>query len=104
MNINNEIEYIHKILKTEHHFFTETADRGVLLRLENNSALKYSFKGMTMVSAITETLSYIKQEISAGSLKDVTNDEAEIDGVEKEESNQSGFLDKFKKKKDGENK
>jgi len=110
MNINKEIEYIHKVLGTRHSFFTETAEKGVKLRLEDDICCKYSFIGMTMVTALNEALAYIKQEVKAGSLKDTSVDETDIVYIEdveenQEETIQSDFSNKLKKdKKHGKNK
>lgn len=100
MNITKKIEYIHEVLETKHYFFTETADKGVLLRLEDDNSCKYSFKGMTMVSAMSEALAYIRQEIKAGSLADV--DITEKEAIEKnkhEHKDQPSILNKLKRNK-----
>lgn len=103
MDITKKMEYIHEVLETKHYFFTETADKGVLLRLEDDHACKYSFKGMTMVSAMTEALAYIKQEIKAGSLKDVDMTEEEATEKHKQEkTEQSSILNKLKRNKKNE--
>ena len=100
MEITKKIEYIHEVLGTKHYFFTETADKGVLLRLEDDNSCKYSFKGMTMVSAISEALAYIKQEIKAGSLADVDITEEEVKLKNKsEKTDQSSILNKLKRHK-----
>lgn len=75
MDMYKELEYVHKVLGTKYHFFAVTDDRGVLLRLETNDCCKYSFKGMTMRTAVKEALDYVKQEIKAGSLKDIKTEE-----------------------------
>ncbi len=75
MTYIERMRYIKNVLKTPYHFFTETSDKGVLLRLENNKECKYSFKGDTIVQATQEAEAYIKQEIEAGSLKDIKKDD-----------------------------
>ena len=75
MTFVERMRYIKHVLKTPYHFFTETSDRGVLLRLEDNKECKYSFKGFTIIEAIKEAETYIKQEIEAGSLKDIEKDD-----------------------------
>jgi len=64
---------IKNILKTPYHFFTVTSDKEVLLRLEDSKECKYSFKGYIMIEAIKEAEAYIKQEINAGSLKEIND-------------------------------
>ena len=101
MNINKELEYIHAVLDTKHYFFTGTADNGVMLRLEDDIKCKYSFKGMTMVTAIVAAKQYIEQEIKAGSLEDVDmgNSQKEDKEDKDDNTNQQSILNKFKRKK-----
>lgn len=98
MNVDKELEYIHAVLGTKHYFFAESSDHGVMLRLEDDVKCKYSFKGMTMITALTAAKDYIKQEIAAGSLKDVElSDNRPEDNEEK--TDQPSILNKFKRKK-----
>ena len=98
MNVDKELEYIHAVLGTKHYFFAESSDHGVMLRLEDDIKCKYSFKGMTMITALTAAKDYIKQEIAAGSLKDVElSDNRPEDNDEK--TDQQSILNKFKRKK-----
>lgn len=102
MNINKELDYIHAVLGTKHYFFAETSDHGVMLRLEDDVKCKYSFKGMTMITAITAAKDYIKQEINAGSLQEVDmtdEDPSEKSIQEKEKTDTPNILSKFKRKK-----
>lgn len=71
MTFVERMRYIKQVLKTPYHFFTETSDREVLLRLEDTKECKYSFKGSIIIEALKEAEAYIKQEIEAGSLKDI---------------------------------
>ncbi len=101
MNIDKELAYMHAVLGTKHYFFTETSDHGVMLRLEDDIKCKYTFRGMTMITALTDAKNYIKQEIKAGSLEDVdlSDDPADKEEDKHEKTDKTSMLNKFKRKK-----
>lgn len=88
VRLKDKIKYIKKVFKTPYHFFY-VGQKGKLvgIRFEDKNGKNYSFTGYSMMDSVKSAEKYVRDEISAGSLKEieVKKEEEKKEEVKKEE-------------------
>jgi len=90
--LGDALKFVKKALKTPYHFYHYSENKLILIILEDKHGKRLSFSGVSMFNAVEEAITYVENEIAAGTIKELTNKKETTCGIgERGTKNDSNF-------------